>query len=100
MSANTEQSPVEPQGDLFRPGPLKDAVHEFKIEFILGVLKTTGGIQKTAAEILEIQPTYLSRLLSQLRSSHTGQVARKDPHLSESTPSEADKYASHQSHRF
>ena len=55
MSPEMERRGIEGPPDLFRPRPLKDAVHEFKVEFILGVLKTTGGVQKAAAEILEIQ---------------------------------------------
>ncbi|MDH4070787.1 MAG: hypothetical protein OEV30_10205, partial [Ignavibacteria bacterium] len=82
------------------PRPLKDAVHEFKVEFILGVLKTTGGVQKAAAEILEIQPTYLSRLLSQLRSPRSVRSDRRDAGLNEPSRSGTEDYGTHKSHRF
>mgnify|MGYP001098141109 CR=1 FL=1 len=44
--------------------PLKDAVDEFKKRFIEANLKMTGGNQSKAAGIMEIQRTYLSRLIS------------------------------------
>ncbi|HEX7319578.1 MAG TPA: sigma 54-interacting transcriptional regulator [bacterium] len=42
---------------------LRRAVEEFKMDYILAVLKQCGGNQRKASEILKIQPTYLSRLL-------------------------------------
>ena len=51
------------QTDLFRPGPLNEAINEFKRKFIKQVLAFTGGNQTRAAKILKIQRTYLNRLL-------------------------------------
>ncbi|MCF8093926.1 MAG: sigma 54-interacting transcriptional regulator [Desulfobacteraceae bacterium] len=43
---------------------LQKAVNEFKKKFIEANLKNTGGNQSRAAEIMDIQRTYLSRLIS------------------------------------
>lgn len=51
----------------FRPRPLKDALNELKREYVSRVMEYTGGSQKEAAKILQIQPTYLSRLIKELR---------------------------------
>ncbi len=44
--------------------PLKDAMDEFKKQFIEATLKMTGGNQSKAAGIMDIQRTYLSRLIT------------------------------------
>jgi Nif-specific regulatory protein len=44
---------------------LKEALDAFKKEFIQLNLKHTGGNRSRAAKILDIQRTYLSRLISQ-----------------------------------
>lgn len=44
--------------------PLKDAMDEFKKRFIEETLKMTGGNQSKAAAVMDIQRTYLSRLIS------------------------------------
>jgi DNA-binding NtrC family response regulator len=41
-------------------------VERFKRRYLASVLQHTGGVKKDAAELLEIQPTYLSRLLRKL----------------------------------
>ena len=43
---------------------LDDALNEFKKEFILLTLKHTGGNRSNAAKIMDIQRTYLSRLIT------------------------------------
>ena len=51
--------------DLPRELTLKEAVDQFKKEFILSQLKQTGGNRSKAAKRMNIQRTYLSRLISQ-----------------------------------
>ena len=43
---------------------LEEALNQFKKEFIILNLKHTGGNRSKAAKIMEIQRTYLSRLIS------------------------------------
>lgn len=43
---------------------LQDAVNDFKKKFIEANLRKTGGNQSRAAQIMDIQRTYLSRLIS------------------------------------
>lgn len=47
-------------------GGLKSATDSFKRAYIRAVLEKTGGNQTAAASILEIQRTYLSRLMKEL----------------------------------
>jgi Nif-specific regulatory protein len=42
---------------------LKEAIEKFKMNYIKEVIERCGGNQKKASEILNIQPSYLSRLL-------------------------------------
>jgi Nif-specific regulatory protein len=44
---------------------LKEALDKFKLEFIKLNLEHTGGNRSKAAKIMDIQRTYLSRLISQ-----------------------------------
>jgi Nif-specific regulatory protein len=43
---------------------LKDAIESFKRDFITMNLKNTGGNRGEAAKVMDIQRTYLSRLIS------------------------------------
>lgn len=52
--------------ELLRPRPLQDAINEFKAVYIGELLKQTGQNQSRAAEILQIQRTYLNRLIKEL----------------------------------
>ncbi|GAB4375416.1 MAG: sigma-54 dependent transcriptional regulator [Calditrichia bacterium] len=52
--------------NLFTPGPLQNALNQFKKDYIRKVLNTCGGNQRRAAEILQIQRTYLNRLIKEL----------------------------------
>ncbi len=45
---------------------LKEAINNFKKEYIIKVLEKTGWKQTKAAKVLKIQRTYLSRLISEL----------------------------------
>jgi Nif-specific regulatory protein len=55
----------EPSGSCFQVGlTLEEAVNNFKKEFIALTLKHTGGNRSKAAQIMNIQRTYLSRLIS------------------------------------
>jgi len=55
----------EPAGSCFQVGlTLEEAVNNFKKEFIVLTLKHTGGNRSKAAQIMNIQRTYLSRLIS------------------------------------
>jgi DNA-binding NtrC family response regulator len=42
---------------------LKEAVQEFKLNYILETIEQCGGNQRKASKILKIQPSYLSRIL-------------------------------------
>jgi DNA-binding NtrC family response regulator len=46
--------------------PLREAVHQFKKDYIARVLAEAGGNQTRAAEILGIQRTFLNRLIKEL----------------------------------
>jgi Nif-specific regulatory protein len=48
---------------------LKEAINEFKRNYIIRVLEKTGWKQTKASSILKIQRTYLSRLISELKIS-------------------------------
>jgi DNA-binding NtrC family response regulator len=50
----------------FEPLPWEEALFNMKRKYIKQVLQYTGGLKKKAAEILHLQPTYLSRLLKNL----------------------------------
>jgi DNA-binding NtrC family response regulator len=52
---------------LFQPRPLKEAVDDFKKEYIRKVLDTTGDSQTKAAKILQIGRTYLNRMIRELQ---------------------------------
>lgn len=54
------------QEALFQPRPLQQALVEFKKQFLENVLKQTGGNQSRAAKILQVQRTYLNRLVKEL----------------------------------
>ena len=55
----------EPAGTCLQVGlTLEEAVNNFKKEFIVLNLKHTGGNRSRAAQIMNIQRTYLSRLIS------------------------------------
>ncbi|NIV71635.1 AAA domain-containing protein [Candidatus Saccharibacteria bacterium] len=60
------ESPAVVNNELFKPRYLQDALNEFKREYISQILQQTGGNQKQAAEILNIQRTYLNRLIKEL----------------------------------
>jgi len=63
---------AEPDGSLFSPRPLHEALTELKRAYISRTLEQVGGVQRRAAEILRIQPAYLNRLMKDL-----GIVTRK-----------------------
>ena len=44
----------------------KDAQHRFKRDYIIKTLAVTNGNQTAAAKLLDIQRTYLSRLMKEL----------------------------------
>lgn len=54
--------------------PMKDAVEEFKKRFIEANLRSTGGNQSRAAAVMDIQRTYLSRLISRYGINRKKQV--------------------------
>ena len=45
---------------------LNEAINRFKKEFIIATLRHTGGNRTKAAKKMDIQRTYLSRLISKL----------------------------------
>ena len=55
--------------DLEPDDSLKDAINNFKRNYIIKVLEKTGWKQTKASDILKIQRTYLSRLISELNIS-------------------------------
>ncbi len=60
------ETPLDFDDQLFQPRPWEEAIFELKQRYLAKVLAHTGGIKKDAAEILNIQPAYLSRLLKNL----------------------------------
>ncbi len=56
-------TPTTSPDDLLAPRPLNQALNEFKTRFIQRVLEFTNGNQTQAAKILQIQRTYLNKLL-------------------------------------
>lgn len=50
---------------------LKTAINTFKKTYIQSVLKKTAGNQTTAAELLDVQRTYLSKLIKELEIKET-----------------------------
>ncbi len=58
--------------DLFNPRPLQEAVNEFKRRFIMELLQQTSGNQTEAARVLDIQRTYLNRLIKELNVKDEG----------------------------
>jgi DNA-binding NtrC family response regulator len=59
-------SPVKPS-TLFDPHPLQEAINQFKKEYIQQILEQNGGNQTKTAQILNIQRTYLNRLIKELQ---------------------------------
>jgi len=53
--------------ELFQPRPLQEALNQFKKQYINKLLEHTGGNQSKAAKILDIQRTYLNRLIKELK---------------------------------
>jgi len=60
------QSPQIPVDNILPSQSLQEALTDFKKFHIARVLEKTGGNQKKAAEILNIQRTYLNRLIKEL----------------------------------
>ena len=61
------EKPAAINDELFQPRALPEAFNELKREYVSRVLQQTGGSQKEAAKILQIQPPNLSRLIKQLK---------------------------------
>jgi Nif-specific regulatory protein len=64
---NEDLSMKNPDGE--PEDSLKDAINNFKRNYIIKVLEKTGWKQTKASDILKIQRTYLSRLISELNIS-------------------------------
>ncbi len=60
--------PIPQTDKIFKPQSLKKAIDDFKKEFIHKLLEENGGNQTKVARILEIQRTYLNRLLRELNT--------------------------------
>ncbi|MBN2378232.1 sigma-54-dependent Fis family transcriptional regulator [candidate division WOR-3 bacterium] len=56
----------EEKESLYAERPWMDAVHNFKLSYLMYTLKKTRGNHKQAADMLSIQPSYLSRLKKEL----------------------------------
>jgi DNA-binding NtrC family response regulator len=52
---------------LFDPRPLQEAINQFKKEYIQQILEQNGGNQTKTAQSLNIQRTYLNRLIKELQ---------------------------------
>jgi len=61
------EKPAAINDELFQPRALPEAFNELKREYVSRVLQQTGGSQKEAAKILQIQPPNLNRLIKQLK---------------------------------
>ncbi|MDH5541985.1 MAG: sigma-54-dependent Fis family transcriptional regulator [Nitrospinota bacterium] len=74
MGSGKEIKPADLPFEIFEQGEgkvevgisLKDAQDNFKREFIRRTLDSTGGSKTKAAQLLDIQRTYLSRLIKEL----------------------------------
>jgi Nif-specific regulatory protein len=55
------------EDDIERGIPLEDALQKFKAKFITNTLQLTNNNQTKAAELLQIQRTYLNRLIKELK---------------------------------
>lgn len=53
--------------ELFQACTLQEALNRFKKQYIDKILEQTGGNQSKAAKILDIQRTYLNRLIKELK---------------------------------
>jgi len=63
-----EEKPDPEYMDLL-PTALKEAIHVFKKEFVMKMLRRTSGNQAAAAKLMGIQRTYLNRLIKELAIS-------------------------------
>ena len=60
-------APLNFDDETFEPRPWEEAVIELKRHYLSKVLQHTGGVKGKAAELLQIQQSYLSRLLKSLQ---------------------------------
>jgi two-component system response regulator PilR (NtrC family) len=55
--------------------PFKDAVSEYERQIIIKALQACGGVQKRAAELLQVKPTTLHEMMKRLNISSESTVA-------------------------
>ena len=67
---NLEGALHERSADTYHGESLKEAVRDYKRDFIRGALESHGWNQTTTAKSLAIQRTYLSRLIKELEISN------------------------------
>jgi len=59
-------APTDAENKLLQPQPWKEALQNFRKNYLKNVLQQTGGNQAKAARILRIQRTYLNKLLKEM----------------------------------
>jgi transcriptional regulator with GAF, ATPase, and Fis domain len=49
--------------------PFKDAISQYERQIIIRALQASGGVQKRAAELLQVKPTTLHEMMKRLNIS-------------------------------
>lgn len=72
LPANVRRSEPPPTSPMVIPAnglPFKEAVSDFERQLIVKALQTAGGVQKRAAELLQVKPTTLHEMMKRLSIS-------------------------------
>lgn len=72
LPANVRRSEPPPASPMVIPAnglPFKEAVSDFERQLIVKALQTAGGVQKRAAELLQVKPTTLHEMMKRLSIS-------------------------------
>ena len=71
LQGNTEIKNCAEELSLMKDRSLKNALSEFKRQYVERILRETNWNQTAAAKILDIQRTYVSKLISELNIRRT-----------------------------
>ena len=71
LQENTEIKNCAEELSLMKDRSLKNALSEFKKQYVERILRETNWNQTAAAKILDIQRTYVSKLISELNIRRT-----------------------------
>ncbi len=72
LPGNVRRSEPQPSSPMVIPAnglPFKEAVSDFERQLIVKALQTAGGVQKRAAELLQVKPTTLHEMMKRLNIS-------------------------------